>query len=117
MFWNINRPGLFIKEAGDYKLAWSVAAPLPANLLRELARSGGCHVWCEDDDVVMASDTVAAIHTGVAGPRTLKFPTPRPTWDMLSEESLGVVDRVTMNLGSPETRLFYFGEKSPFERK
>ncbi|HEY3415918.1 MAG TPA: beta-galactosidase, partial [Armatimonadota bacterium] len=69
-FWGINRPGLFVNDCEEYQIAWSAAMPLPANLLRELARAGGCHVWCEEDDVILASDTIAAIHSVKAGKRT-----------------------------------------------
>jgi len=118
-FWQQNRPGLFLREASDedgrsYRLAWSVAVPLPANLLRELARRGDCHVWCEEDDVVLASETLAALHSVKPGPRVLKLPSRRTVWDLLSRESLGEMDRVEMQIAPPETRLFYFGEESPY---
>ncbi|MHB9023532.1 MAG: hypothetical protein ACYC7E_05075 [Armatimonadota bacterium] len=110
--WAINRPGLFIKEHGTHKVAWSAAMPLPANLLRELACEGGCHVWCEEDDVILASDTVAAIHAVKPGPRTLYFPSPRTVWDLLSWEKIGDnLSEVALDINPPETRLFYFGDK------
>ncbi len=114
-FWSLNRTGLFLRDAGDYKLAWSQAMPFPAGLLRELAREGGCHVWCEEDDVVLASDSFAALHSVKGGPRTLKLPSPRPVWDALSREKLGDDwDEIQMEITSPETRAFYFGAESPF---
>ena len=97
-FWYINKPGVILQEYGrgaagnglpgargadDYAALWSIAMPLPANLLRECARYAGGHIWCEDEAVVLASDTIAALHSVKAGPHTLHFPTPRPTWDLL----------------------------------
>jgi len=114
-YWGVNRPGLFVRDAGTHKVAWSIATPLPGNLLRELARLGGCHVWCEEDDVVLASEAVAAVHSVKAGPRTLKLPTPRPVWDLLSGQRLGEsLSEITMEINPPDTRLFYFGEESPY---
>ena len=118
-FWQINRPGLFLRDVRQddeprYSVAWSVAAPLPANLLRELARHGGCHVWCEEDDVVLASDTVAAVHSVKPGPRVLKLPGARTTWDLLTGACLGTRDEIHMDMASPDTRLFYFGTEPPF---
>ncbi len=131
VFWGINKPGLILKEfgagaagngkpggrgAGDYALVWSIAMPLPADLLRECARWSGSSVWCEEDDVVLASDTVAALHTVKPGRRTLRFPSPRPVWDLLSGKKLGdALSSVEMTLDAPETRLFYFGAENPFE--
>lgn len=130
LFWEVNKPGLILKEFGagaagngqpgergadDYALVWSAAMPLPAGLLRECARWAGSCVWCEEDDVILASDTVAAVHTVKPGRRTLRFPTPRPVWDLLSGEKLGdALTEVALVLEAPETRLFYFGETDPF---
>ena len=114
-YWGINRPGLFVKDFdGGYKIAWSVAVPLPGNLLRVLARYGGCHVWCEDDDVILASDTVAAVHSIKAGQRTLKFPSARNVWDMLSGEKIGSgLKEITVDMNPPETKIFYLGKNFP----
>ncbi len=113
-FWGINKPGLILKEMPDCKMVWSVAMPLPANLLRECCRYAGSHIWCEEDDVVLASETVAAVHSVKAGPRTLLLPTPRPVWDLLTGEKLGAaMTRVQMVITPPETRLFYFGDDAP----
>jgi hypothetical protein len=114
-FWGINRSGAFLADRGTHNIAWTSAMPLPANLLRELAREGGCHVWCEDDDVVLASDTVAALHSIKPGPRTLHLPTPRTVWDAISGEKLGEkLTAVDMTITPPDTRLFYFGDEGPY---
>lgn len=116
-FWSINKPGLLLKEFPDYALLWTVAMPLPANLLRECARYAGSHIWCEEDDVVLASDTIAALHSVKSGPRSLRLPSPRPVWDLLSGNKLGnALSQIEMNITAPETRLFYLGDKDPFGR-
>jgi hypothetical protein len=113
-FWGINKPGLILKETDECKMMWSIAAPLPANLLRECCRHAGSHIWCEEDDVILASETLAAIHSVKAGPRTLHLPTPRTVWDLLSGQKLGdEMTRIDLEITPPETRLFYFGEKIP----
>jgi hypothetical protein len=114
-FWEVNKPGLILKETPDCKMIWSVAMPLPANLLRECCRYAGSHIWCEDDDVVLASETVVAVHSVKAGPRTLLLPTPRPVWDLLSGEKLGdALSRIDIMVTPPETRLFYCAAQSPW---
>lgn len=129
-FWSVNKPGLILKEAGrggagngtpgprgaeDYAMVWSVAMPLPACLLRECARWGGCHVWCEEDDVVLASETVVAVHSVKGGRHRIRLPTARPVWDLLTGERLGArLKQLEITLTPPETRLFYCGSKPPF---
>lgn len=113
-FWEVNKPGLILKETGECKMLWSVAMPLPANLLRECCRYAGSHIWCEEDDVILASETVAAVHSVKAGRRTLLLPTPRPVWDVLSSQKLGdAMARIEMAITPPETRIFYFGNEAP----
>jgi hypothetical protein len=127
--WFIHRTGLFLKEEGlgtagngrpgarganDYGVLWSCAMPLPSNLLRAACRYAGCHVWCEDDDVVYASDSMACLHSVKAGPRTLAFPGPRPVWDLVSGEKLGdALSSVSLTIAPPETRLFGFAAPEP----
>lgn len=120
-FW-VDRDGLFLKEFGrgargnrrpgprgpnDYAVAWTSALPLPAELLRSLVRHGGGHVWCEENDVIYASENLAAIHTSKAGPRTLKLPRPCVVRDAMSGEILGRrLREIRLKLRSPDTRLF-----------
>lgn len=109
-FWGVNKPGLILNETPDCKMVWTVAMPLPANLLRECCRYAGSHIWCEEDDVVLASETVAAIHSVKGGPRTLLLPSPRTVLDLLSGEKLGDnVRRIQMTIKPPETRIFGMG--------
>ncbi len=112
-WWQINRPGCFLVERDDCRMAWSIAMPFPAPLLRELAREGGCHVWCERDDVVFASDTIASLHTAAPGETTLRFPTLRPVKDLVTGETMGdALTEVTIRATPPHTALYYTGASS-----
>lgn len=103
----LNRPGLIVKRHADYAAAWSVAMPLPAELLRELSRLGGCHVWCETNDVLLASETVVALHATTAGKRVVRFPSPRPAWDAVRREQLGRrLSKICVDVRPPETHLW-----------
>lgn len=85
----INAPGLVLREAGagaagngkagdrgagDYATVFTMAVPLPAALLRSLARYAGCNVWCDRDAVVSASDTMVSLHSNEPGPFTVTLP-------------------------------------------
>lgn len=115
--WFIHRTGLFLKEFGkgcgagksadDYGVLWSCAMPLPSALLRAAARFAGCHIWCEDDDVIYASESMASIHSVKAGPRTLKLPRACKVTDAVTGEALGdSLDRIELEIRPPETRIF-----------
>ena len=105
--WFINRPGLFIKEEKDYSVIWSCAVPLPAALLRSAARFAGCHIWCEDDDVIFASESFASIHSAKSGDRTLRLPRPFDVTDAVTGEPIGKqLTKIPLTLTAPETRAF-----------
>jgi hypothetical protein len=121
--WSLNRTGLFIKEFGqgaggngrpdakrgadDYAVVWSEAVPVPSTLLRSVARYAGCNIWCESDDVIYASDTLVAIHTAKAGPRTLLLPRACEVRDALTGDLVARDCRtIELTLRSPDTRIF-----------
>lgn len=120
--WFIHRTGLFLKEMGrgaagngtpgardadDYAVLWSSAMPLPASLLRAAARFAGSHIWCEEDDVIYASENLVALHSAKAGPRMLRLPRPCAVTDAIGGERLGQgVRDLKLSINPPETRLF-----------
>ncbi len=81
--------------------------PLPENLLRAVARHAGCHIWCEENDVVYASDSIASIHSVKSGPRVLKFPGRFTVTDAVTGERIGRgLKEVKLRMKAPETRIF-----------
>ena len=117
----INRTGFFLRENGngaagngkpgargkdDYAMLWSVAAPLPPNVLRETARYAGCNIWSEENDVVYASDTFVGLHTVKAGEKKLRFPRAVNVIDAVTGERLGSgVREVKFKMEAVQTRL------------
>ncbi len=120
--WFIHRTGLFLKEFGqgaagngqpgargadDYAALWSCAMPLPSNLLRVAARYAGSHIWCEEDDVIYASDSLVSLHSVKAGPRTVKLPRPCTLRDAMSWELVGEgMTEVTVDVDPPMTKIW-----------
>lgn len=120
--WFIHRTGLFIKEEGlgaagngkagargpgDYAVLWTSAMPLPANLLRAAARYAGSHIWCEEDDVIYASESLLAVHSTKIGPRVLRLPRPCTVTDAMTGQKLGDgLREIAVEIVPPETRVF-----------
>jgi len=120
--WFIHRTGLFLKEMGagtagngatgargvdDYGMLFSSAMPLPANLLRAAARYAGCHIWCEQDDVIYASDSFVALHSVKVGSRVIHLPRPCTVTNALTNEVLGDnLMEIRVTVTPPETFLF-----------
>jgi len=120
--WFIHRTGLFLKEegagtagngqpgsrgAGDYGVLWSLAMPLPENLLRAAARYAGCHIWNEDGDVIYASDSLVALHSVKKGPRVIHLPRPCVVTDAVTDELISErASEIAFTVTPPETRIF-----------
>lgn len=107
--WEVNAPGLVMKEHGngaanngrpgprgadDYAVAFSMAMPIPAPVLRGLSAHGGCNIWCDEDVVISASDTMVSVHGSRKGEHVIRLP----------RRVKRVIDAVTGNLEAADTR-------------
>jgi len=125
-WWGSNTAGLVLREfgkgaagngrpggrgSGDCAVVFSMAVPLPAALLRSLAIYGGCCAWSDLGDVVAADGGMIAIHTVRPGRRLVRLPR---TCDVTDAFDGSVVARGASSfeatLGSPDTRVFLFGD-------
>ncbi|MBA3684262.1 MAG: hypothetical protein H0W72_03370 [Planctomycetes bacterium] len=115
------RPGLVVKEfgrgaagnsspgirgAGDYAVVFTAAAPLPARLLRNLARFSGTHVYDDEDDVVYADATMVAVHAVKPGPRRIALPDRCQVTDRISGTALGEMSVIAFTVERTVTRWF-----------
>ena len=103
----VNRPGLAIKDMGEWTSVFTAAVPVPADLLREMARHAGAHVYSEENDVIMASKEFLGVHSVRPGRRIIKLPSLTPVWDVTegSQISKGT-DQIELDIVAPQTKLF-----------
>ncbi|MHB9026502.1 MAG: hypothetical protein ACYC7E_20395 [Armatimonadota bacterium] len=97
--------------AGDYSAVFTTAAPLPADLWRGLARFAGAHVYCEENDVIMADSSLLALHSLKSGPRRLLLPGPRRVTDVITGQL--VAERATeieCTVDAPDTKFYLLEE-------
>jgi len=110
-----NLSGLAVKEipvaAGASGSTWTsvftTSPGLPAAFWRNCARHSGTHVWCEDDELVMADSGLVALHSLVSGPKRLVLPTASAVTDVITGEPVAASAReIRFDLVAPDTRLF-----------
>lgn len=122
------RPGLVVKEfgqgaagnanpgprgAGDYAVVFTTAVPMPARLLRNLARFSGSHVYAEEDDVIYADTSMVAVHAVKPGPRRIALPRACDVEDVVSGETLGRgLVEINFSVEGPVTRWFRLNHPS-----
>ena len=120
-WWEANRAGLVLKEfgrgaagngrpgpraEGDCAAVFTMAAPVPATVLRSLAMYGGCAPWAEAGDVVAANGNMVAIHTMRPGPRRIHLPQRMRVSDAVTGQTAGCGETFDINLKAPDTQVF-----------
>lgn len=92
---------------GDYAIVFTTALPLPAALVRNLARFSATHVYDEQDDVVYADTASVAVHAVMPGRREIRLPGRFRVRDVIAGKPVsGATDRVTFDVKGPVTRWF-----------
>ncbi|NCO33854.1 MAG: hypothetical protein GW893_08295 [Armatimonadetes bacterium] len=106
LFQGRHEPALTLKEMNSHSSIYSAAPLLPSDLLRNIARYAGCHVYTDENDVVMVGRGLITYHTSAPGERILRLPTPAAvhdlfTGDLLSEGSA----EIAVDFKQPGTRV------------
>ncbi|HEY3379854.1 MAG TPA: hypothetical protein VGL77_20460, partial [Armatimonadota bacterium] len=97
--------------AGDYAAIFTTAAPLPASLWRNIARFAGAHVYCEENDVIMADSSLLALHSLKSGPRRLLLPGPRKVTDLISGQLISErTIEINCTVDAPDTKFYLLEE-------
>ncbi|MCC6860329.1 MAG: hypothetical protein IT158_17300 [Bryobacterales bacterium] len=92
---------------GDYAAVFSIAANLPADLWRGLARYAGAHVYSETNDVLLADRSVVALHSLQSGKKRIALPGRFHVRDVTGGgEYAREASEIIFDLHAPETRVF-----------
>ena len=93
---------------------FAAALPLPAGFWRNAVRLGKAHVWCESDDVLVASREIVALHSVVPGAKTIRLPRPARVVDLVTgAEVAAKTEEIRFELIAPGTRVFRLLEVKP----
>jgi hypothetical protein len=102
-----NPEGIAPRGDGDYAAIFSTAANLPADLWRNIARYAGAHVYCESNDILLADNSVVALHSLKAERKRILLPGKYKVKDLIAgKQYSGGTKEIVFDLKSPETRVF-----------
>ena len=103
------RAGLVAKKFADWTSIYSATAPLPASLLRNIARDAGVQIVNPTEgDITYVSDRVFAVHTYGGGARTFSVPAKSGTVrELVRGESYEIKDgKFSCELPEKSTSIF-----------
>lgn len=102
------KTGLGIKDFGSWRSIYSAAPLLPWQLMGNILRYAGVHIYDDQGDMLWANRSFLAIYSQADGLRRLYFPRPVIVQDAYEEKQLGAgITSIEVNLRKWETRLFY----------
>jgi len=105
------RPGLVVKDFGDWTAVYSSAPMLPTRLLRNIAELAGVHTYIDTEDVVWASRGVVSITAAAGGARTVRLPRASTVTDLYAGTTVGRdLTRFEATFEPNETKVFVVGE-------
>jgi len=69
-----NSSALSVKEQVGWTSVFAATLPLPAGFWRNVAKLAKAHIWCDSDDVIVASQQIVAMHSVVPGDKIIHLP-------------------------------------------
>ena len=102
-----NHSALAVKEQDGWTSVFAAALPLPAGFWRNAARLGKAHVWCDSDDILVASREIVALHSIVPGAKIIRLPRPAKVVDLASGAEIApAAQEIRFEMKAPGTRVF-----------
>ena len=69
-----NKPALVVKDMGGWTSVFVGSKVVPSDLIRNIARATGVHIYNDANDVLYANNDFVAIHPAEEGQRTIRLP-------------------------------------------
>ena len=103
-------PALSVKECDGYTSVYCGSKYLSADVLREIARFAGCHIYEETGDVIYANRQYITYHASSSGKKQISLPSAMKVTDAYTGEDLGITDKIYLDVLRGETRMFRLEE-------
>lgn len=73
-FLDTGAPSITIKDNGDFTAVYYASKHISANIVRELSRMAGVHIYCDSDDVLYANNSYLTFHAATSGKKRITLP-------------------------------------------
>ncbi len=103
-----DKTGLAVKDMGNWTSIYSGAMNLPVELLRNILKASGVHIYSENsNDVVFVNNNYVSIHSGIAEQKTITLDGYYAVYDVMKGEWYSMnTNTITYMHGANETSLF-----------
>jgi hypothetical protein len=102
-----NKAGLCVKTIGKRRSIFCSIPVMPSEILRQIAREAGVHIYSDSDDALYACENFVALHTKSAGEKTIALPFPARITDLFENKVIAEQANV-IHFQSPgrDTKMF-----------
>jgi hypothetical protein len=101
-------PALAMRDFGTWRSIHAYFKAVRSDILRAAARSAGCHIYAESDDILYAGRHFVTLHASESGRKTIRFPGPCDPFEIYERASYGTgVTSIDMYLDTGDTKTFY----------
>lgn len=104
-FLDTGAPALSVKECDGYISVYCGSKYVSADILREVARFAGCHIYEESGDVIYANRRYLTHHAASSGKKIIRLPEVVRVTDAYTGEDFGVTDRITLDVIKGDTTM------------
>lgn len=102
--------GFAVKTQNGFTSIYTAAPMLQSEIIRNIAKQAGVHVYSDDRDLVYANNRYVSVTSSKAGQRLILFPNSGNIYEALSNEHLAEnVNRLKFEGKQFETRIFRLG--------
>lgn len=105
-FLDSGEPALSVKEMDGFQSVYCGSKYLSCEVIKEVARFAGCHIYSETDDVLYANSNFITIHAAQSGHKMISLPKPCDVVDAYDGTIYGsCVNSVELDLIKGETKM------------
>lgn len=101
------KSALSIKRCDGYTSIYCGSKYIGSDMMREIARYAGCHIYCDSDDVLYANSSYITIHASHSGRKTLHLPEKRCAYEVYEKKYYSDnSDVIAFDMLKGETKMF-----------
>lgn len=106
------KTALAVKDCDGYRAIYCGTKYLGSDIMREIARYAGCHIYCDSDDVLYVNKSYVTIHASHSGAKKICLPDKCSAYEVYEQKYYSDDSRtIEFELLKGETKMFELRHK------